>query len=329
MLSVRLFIGIPIVLGVLALSFLDMYLSDRLVSFWIVNRIPRGIILFPLFILVVAILCNEVLDLLEAARIKPRRSTVYLCNTGLVLICWLACIWQQWKLDQVPTENLISPTGWDWAATASIVTLVAIALCVVVAFVGEIIHFKSPGNHAINLSGAVFTVVYIGLLATFLVQLRVAFGIAALFSLIIVAKMGDIGAFLVGRMIGRTKLSPGLSPGKTIEGLIGGLAFGCFGSWVWFKIVIPITAGNTWLIDGDVIHKTPMIGWIAFGFFVSGAGVLGDLSESLLKREAMRKDSSRWLPGFGGVLDIFDSLLIAAPVAYACWVFRWVCPGYH
>lgn len=329
MLSWRLKIGIPMVLGLLFLAFLDMYLSDQLVSFWVLKRIPRGIILFPLFLVVIVMLCDEVLDLLAAVGVHPRRSTVYICNLGVVAICWGACIWQQYKLDQIEdTTQLITTTGWDWASAASVWTLVACALSLIVAFAAEIARFKEPGGNVINLAGAILAVVYIGVLATFLIQLRIAFGLAALFSLIVVAKAGDTGAFVIGRMIGRTKMSPGISPGKTIEGLIGGLLCGLLAAWFWFKVVIPIAASKTWLIE-DTIMKTPTYGWVLFGLGVAGAGVLGDLAESLIKRDARRKDSSRWLPGFGGVLDLLDSLLIAAPVAYACWVFRLVCPGYH
>ena len=61
-------------------------------------------------------------------------------------------------------------------------------------------------------------------------------------------------------------------------------------------------------------------GWVVFGLLVGGAGMIGDLAESLLKRDVGRKDSSDWLPGFGGVLDIIDSLLLSAPVAWFCWI---------
>lgn len=330
MLSWRILLGIPIVVGVIALAFLDMYLADQVVSFGFLPRIPRGIILLPLYMVVVAILCDEVLDMMEAMKIKPRRTTVYCGTLALVFICWCASIGQQWILSRRhDSVNLILPSGWDWAAMASVWTLVTVGVCILVAFLGEILRFKGPGSNVVNLAGAVFVVAYIGLLSTFLVQLRVAFGIAALFSLILVTKAADTGAFCVGRLIGRTKLSPDLSPGKTVEGLIGGLLSGCLASWFWFKVAIPFTASNTWFIDGDVIAKTPTWGWICFGLGVAGAGVLGDLAESLLKRDAKRKDSSRWVPGFGGFLDIFDSLLVAAPIAYAFWVFRLVCPGYH
>ena len=76
-----------------------------------------------------------------------------------------------------------------------------------------------------------------------------------------------------------------------------------------------------------VCNTSPWWGWIAFGLLVGGAGMVGDLAESLLKRDVGRKDSSTWMPGFGGVLDVLDSLLLSAPVAWACWAFGLVGPG--
>jgi phosphatidate cytidylyltransferase len=67
------------------------------------------------------------------------------------------------------------------------------------------------------------------------------------------------------------------------------------------------------------IAAAPAWGWLAYGLIVGVAGMLGDLAESLIKRDLGRKDSSDWMPGFGGVLDVLDSILFAAPVAYLCW----------
>jgi phosphatidate cytidylyltransferase len=142
--------------------------------------------------------------------------------------------------------------------------------------------------------------------------LRLIWGIGALAAWVIVVKMGDVGAYIVGRMIGRHKMAPLLSPGKTIEGAVGDLAFSCLGSWLAFQYVVPRTTSTN-------LDAGPWWGWIAFGLLVGGAGMIGDLAESLLKRDVGVKDSSPWLPGFGGVLDMIDSLLLAAPVAWFCW----------
>jgi phosphatidate cytidylyltransferase len=132
--------------------------------------------------------------------------------------------------------------------------------------------------------------------------------------LIIVVKMGDTGAYTVGRLVGRHKLCARLSPGKTIEGAAGAVVFAVLGSWLTFAWLVP------WISATGVAQGADTgWGWLPFGLLVGTAGGLGDLAESLLKRDAGRKDSSTWMPGFGGVLDLLDSILLAAPVAYVCW----------
>jgi phosphatidate cytidylyltransferase len=74
------------------------------------------------------------------------------------------------------------------------------------------------------------------------------------------------------------------------------------------------------LIVGPDATKPAWWAWLVYGIVIAVAGIVGDLSESLLKRDMERKDSSTWIPGLGGVLDVLDSLLIAAPAAYLCWV---------
>ena len=133
--------------------------------------------------------------------------------------------------------------------------------------------------------------------------------------MIIVVKATDIGAYTTGRLFGRRKLAPTLSPGKTWEGAIGGLIFAVIGSMLALgplaeSLDVEITrSGITWLTIA-----------VIYGLVVGAAGVFGDLAESMLKRDAGVKDSSEWLLGFGGVLDLLDSLLLAAPVAYVFWV---------
>jgi phosphatidate cytidylyltransferase len=125
--------------------------------------------------------------------------------------------------------------------------------------------------------------------------------------------MGDIGAYTVGRLIGRRKMAPRISPGKTIEGGVGAIVFSCGIAWL----------AGAWITGARVPWSLPaasQTGWLVYGLLVGGAGMVGDLAESLLKRDVGRKDSSSWLPGFGGVLDMVDSVLLAAPVAWACWL---------
>jgi phosphatidate cytidylyltransferase len=137
--------------------------------------------------------------------------------------------------------------------------------------------------------------------------------------LILVVKASDIGAYLVGSTCGRHKLFPRVSPGKTWEGLAGGLATGVlmsvlFCAWLRLGPVDPHTTAAGHLVIG------PVDAWV-LGFLLSAIGVLGDLIESLLKRSAGLKDSGNHVPGMGGVLDVLDSLLFAAPALY--FYLRW------
>jgi len=129
-------------------------------------------------------------------------------------------------------------------------------------------------------------------------------GLTLLF--VVLVWMNDMGAFFTGRAFGRRKLSPGLSPSKTIEGAIGGFAWALAASVV-FKA----------LGDGSGLWYT--LNWIhacTFALAVAGCGQLGDLAESAMKRDAGIKDTGWILPGHGGILDRFDSFFFAAPVAY-------------
>ena len=169
----------------------------------------------------------------------------------------------------------------------------------------------------------VLGVAYAGLLLSFIVQLRLfhshQWGMVALVSTVLITKMSDTGAYFTGRLLGRHKMAPVLSPGKTIEGGIGGLVAAGLAATFCYTVLPP------WLVDGEV-SRGPWWGWLCYGMIVAAAGMLGDLAESLMKRDAQRKDSSSWLPGLGGVLDVLDSLLFAAPPAYLCWAMGLVGP---
>lgn len=122
----------------------------------------------------------------------------------------------------------------------------------------------------------------------------------------------DVGAYAVGRMFGRRKLIPSVSPGKTLEGAIGALVV----------TVIICALYNRFLLRPFAQLALSPWGMLFFALAMSVTAQLGDLAESLLKREAGVKDSSSLLPGHGGILDRFDSLLFVLPVAYL--LFEWV-----
>ena len=123
---------------------------------------------------------------------------------------------------------------------------------------------------------------------------------------LVITWASDIGAYFVGRAIGGRRLIPSVSPGKTVAGAIGGLAASMIVAWLYARFVLVPVAS---------LGFTPW-GALAFGAAISVAAQVGDLFESLLKREGGVKDSSRIIPGHGGVLDRFDSLIFVLPVAY-------------
>lgn len=132
------------------------------------------------------------------------------------------------------------------------------------------------------------------------------YGWLFVFYLVAVTKFCDIGAYLTGRICGRTKMIPRISPNKTWEGLIGGIAIAMLASLAAFKYLEPRISQVGFTLT-DALILGPLLGVL---------GVLGDLAESLLKRRTQVKDSGGLLPGIGGALDLIDSLLFTAPVLY-------------
>lgn len=151
-----------------------------------------------------------------------------------------------------------------------------------------------------NCGANYFAISYLGLLSSFCVTIRIEFGLWHLLMFVMVVKSADIGAYAIGTMFGKHKFSPRISPGKSWEGM-GGAAAAAALVAIGFALACGIMS---WL-------------WaIVFGLSFAFIGQLGDLAESMMKRDAEQKDSGRKVPGFGGVLDIIDSPLVAAPFAY-------------
>jgi phosphatidate cytidylyltransferase len=263
---------------------------------------PAGAWLLPLALLLALVASGEMLWLLSSAEHRLLAAVIYAGNFAIVAANGIPLIWPE-----LAAKYPLQIFGWP---------LSTFALAILAAFVCEIVRYQQPGRAIANLALTILSLAYVSLLLSFVVQLRLfgsnIEGLLALVSLIAVVKMCDTGAYTVGRLIGRHKMTPRLSPGKTWEGAIGGLLFAVVGSWAVFELLAPHLNGRT----PDSLEPWR---WIAYGLIVGGAGIFGDLAESLLKRDTGHKDSSPWMPGFGGVLDVLDSILFAAPVAYLCW----------
>jgi len=152
-----------------------------------------------------------------------------------------------------------------------------------------------------RVGATLLAVAYLGVGAAVILAIRVDKGVPALILFLAAVKCTDIGAYFTGSAVGRHKLIPWLSPGKSWEGLFGGLA-----------AAAGVSMMVVWLFDMRM-----SLAWAAgFGVIVGAVGQFADLCESLLKRSARIKDSGALVPEFGGVLDVLDSPLLAAPAAW-------------
>ena len=176
-------------------------------------------------------------------------------------------------------------------------------------FFGSLLRYRKIDRSIISLASELLGIAYIALPFMLIVMILYnSFGSwdgrLWLVYLIGVTKISDIGAYFIGKLFGKRSLCPLLSPKKTIEGAFGGLLFGVCFSFLYFYFI-----PNS--------NRCCFIYWqaVGLGALLSIVGQLGDLSESLFKRDALVKDSNQ-LPGFGGVLDLFDSVFFSAPVLY-------------
>ena len=152
-----------------------------------------------------------------------------------------------------------------------------------------------------------FPVLFVGLPFAFVVGLRAIPGENGpdlLLLAMLCVTLSDTGAYYVGSAFGKHRMAPRISPKKSWEGAAGGVLGSTAGALI----------GHYWFFQ-----RLPLGHALALGLLLCGAGILGDLAESMLKRTSGVKDSSTLLPGHGGVLDRVDSLLVAAPVLYYYW----------
>jgi phosphatidate cytidylyltransferase len=208
--------------------------------------------------------------------------------------------------------------------------LMATLLAVMVRGVGR----AQIAEALVSISGTFFGVFYVGWLLSHAVVLRnfysaaeSKYGVAAVSELGIQPESGifymmlcltavvlsDAGAYFAGRAWGKRKLAPRISPGKTVEGAVGGMVLGT-ACGLLMKAVF----------DFQWPELSAAIGWGAtavFAFVISGAAIVGDLTESLLKRDAQTKDTGSLLPGMGGVLDRIDAPLLGIPLMYYMLLF--------
>jgi phosphatidate cytidylyltransferase len=288
-----------------------LFIAALAIVCWLDAVVARpGVFLLPLALMLSWVAVVELLEMFNQRGRKPLAWTLYAGVLLSVLLSGMPLFWPQ-----AVAGNRLAGLGW---------LAIGLLTGLLLAFIGELQRYDGRWHTTINLGLSAFATLYIGGLMGCIVQLRIVgwnpassdgrVGMLALISLIATVKMSDTGQYVAGRLFGRHKLAPLISPGKTWEGVAGGIVFAVATSWFIFTWVAPRLAPSTPLtLSPQTI--------VSYGFILAIAGIIGDLAESMIKRDANVKDSSNWLPGFGGVLDLLDSLLGAAPVAFVFWVF--------
>jgi phosphatidate cytidylyltransferase len=281
MLKTRLWMGAILVVLTVGMIAADQYLAP-----WF-----PFLFVFQLGLTLAA--CHELIGLLGPER-APHKALSYVGVVVFVFANWLA------NYPAVQTHAWLILSGIQAGFLLGV-------------FLYEMAVFAAPGRSIERMAVTWLLLGYLGLLPCFFAQIRWLPGEHAANSVrlalaVFVPKGCDIGAYAVGRLIGRHKMTPVLSPKKTWEGAVGGLACACL-----VACAIDQLSPNQPL-QQDVLWE------LGFGFSVGLAGMLGDLAESLLKRDCQSKDASTAVPGFGGVLDVVDAIIYSAPVSYL-WFF--------
>jgi phosphatidate cytidylyltransferase len=274
---------------------------------------PRGLLLSALCILLCIAATAETVRLLRLAGARPSAAA---CYVGALLPVIVASARPFLSLFAGAEDASSQPGQFSFVAGEGALFGPALIGGDLVCALAAIYNFDGAKTCATDFAASVLAVVYVGGTLSTLAQLRLFDasgpndrGLFFLIATIAIVKAGDIGAYTVGRLVGRHKLAPRLSPGKTWEGAVGAVCFSCAAGLAVFFLMRQGSKTTHEIVIG-------FGGWVVASVALSATGMVGDLTESLLKRAAGVKDSSTWMPGFGGVLDILDSLMLAAPVAY-------------
>lgn len=285
----------------LLILFLDFWLgTDAVLS-------RPGLVLSVLALTTVLLAAGELADMFSNAASRVDARVLALASFAMVLVTCVPVLW-----DDYPADCALGRFGFSLSGV--VVGFVVLIFMEMVSFQGET---DVRGEIVDRIGRGALTLIYLNMLFAFLLNHRFLngdnrLGLLAIVTLITTVKLSDASAYFAGKSYGRRKMAPKLSPGKTIEGAIGGFVGGCAGALIVIYLVGP------WLFQTNVDKAWWWV--LIYGVLVTAAGMFGDLAESLIKRDTHTKDSSRWLPGLGGILDVVDSLVFAAPVSYLLWI---------
>ena len=292
------------------------------------DLLRRGSLIPLLFLVVLLRGSLELNRILLAKGVKPH--TVF---AGLMVFFLLAAPW--WSAAGWLGSGVAQREGLLWQLVGVLVTLLGTGVLTVLR--------RDPQGTIRDAGATLLTVLYLGFLGGFGIQMRCGVdvpeqeGAWLLLIVLLVTKASDIGAYFTGKAIGRHKLIPSISPGKSVEGVIGGIIgsaavgalFAALPSWLpamqatnpaWRTLLHDLTLSFS-RQQADGID--PIIRGVLFGVALSIAGQIGDLFESCFKRDSGIKDSGRLLPQYGGILDLVDSPMFAMPVAWFLLTVVW------
>ena len=281
MVRTRVLIGMSLTAAVAALLALDSCLA-------------AGPVFFGLVALAMAAALLEFASLAEGSGHEPQKL--------LPLVLAMVFVLMQYHLGAGPDSFLARQRLAARLATGFYSFLGAAAAFAFLALTLAGLPWRDPERYFGDLSVTLFGFLYVWVLGAHVLAVRTGWGIAGVVALLATAKLGDVGAYFAGTYLGRHKLVPRISPNKTIEGALGGLAASILGASLVGWLLVDAPLGGLF--------------WLLFGVLVGAAAQLGDLVESALKRSLGVKDSNRLLPQYGGVLDVIDSVLVAAPVGF-------------
>ena len=288
-------------------------LGPRLLSSTIlVSLVLATLFWFPLWAFAVVVTGFVTLALYEFfTMVRHRGILVHRpLSVGLGAVFTLLVAWRAFVEPGLLPTPVLGPGAtviswmWDifWPAT------------IVIIFIRQFTRentFEALGGLATTLFG----LAYVAALLSYLFYIRATKtgdGAWLVCFLVLMTKLGDVGAYVVGNLIGKHTLMPRISPRKTVEGFIGAAIFSAVVAWA----ARPMLGEQTIL----GLPPTPLVTLI-MGLVLGVIGQLGDLAESLLKRDCQVKDTSALIPGLGGVLDVIDSLLFTAPLFYGLLIY--------
>ena len=280
---------------------------------------------------------SELAKRIITALVAAPLALVMIYLGGLPLAAFLAaiaagCAWEFYRIAREGGLDPLDPIGIPLAGAVPLAVYaaalglfrpsLAIPAVTVIVIFAAVIWARGTTRRPLGAAAStVFGVLYTGGLLSFGYALReypyaigdTAGSVLVAFPLVL-TWASDIGAFFVGRTIGGRKLIPSVSPGKTVSGALGGLTATVIVAWLYVRYALVPSASLTMTLPSIIV----------FGLVISVAAQVGDLAESLLKREANVKDSSQLVPGHGGLLDRLDSVLFVLPVAYLLlgWLLR-------